>query len=117
VWVVTAVLWLSASTPLWLGPVADLGARVDPTTPTLILACSPLAHLAAAAGHDLLRGEWFYAHSTLGSLQVEYPRVEILLVGYALVAAALTLLLASVRRRPNGTAAGIPSISPLERYS
>ncbi len=117
VWVVTALLWLSASTPLWLGPVADLGARVDPTAPTLILACSPLAHLAAAAGHDLLRGEWFYAHSTLGSLQVEYPRVETLLVGYALVAAALTLLLASVRRRPNGTAAGIPPITPLERYS
>ena len=49
-WTVTAVLWLAASTPLWLGPVADLSARQEPMAPTVILACSPLAHLAAAAG-------------------------------------------------------------------
>ncbi len=98
VWTVTALLWLAASTPLWLGPVADLSARQEPSAPTVILASSPLAHLAAAAGNDVLRGEWFYGHSSLGSLQADYPRIGTLLVTYLLLAAALSLLLASVRR-------------------
>lgn len=97
-WIVTAVLWLAASTPLWLGPIADLRARQEPMAPTVILACSPLAHLATAAGNDVLRGEWFYGHSSLGSLQVDYPRIGTLLVTYLLLAAALSLLLANVRR-------------------
>lgn len=97
-WTVTATLWLAASTPLWLGPVADLSARHEPMVPTIILACSPLAHLAAAAGNDVLRGEWFYGHSSLGSLQVDYPRVGTVLVAYLLLAAALSLSLTAVRR-------------------
>lgn len=105
-WIVTAVLWLAASTPLWLGPVADLSARQAPMAPTVILACSPLAHLATAAGNDVLRGEWFYGHSSLGSLQVDYPRIGTLLVTYLLLAAALSLLLAYVRR-------GLPSNASL----
>jgi len=116
-WTVAALLWLAGSTPLWLGPVADLGAHVEPRIPTIVLACSPLAHLATAAGHDLLRGQWFYAHSSLGSLQVEYPGVGSLLAAYALAAAVLTLLLVSVRRWSHPAAAGAPSISPLEHYS
>lgn len=97
-WMVVSLLWLAASTPLWLGPVADLGARQEPALPTLILACSPLAHLAAAAGHDVLRGEWFYGHSSLGSLQLDYPRVGPMLVAYALLAALLSLLLVPLQR-------------------
>lgn len=117
VWGVTAVLWLAGSTPIWLGPVAELGGRLRPMTPTFILACSPLAQLAAAAGHDLLRGEWFYAHSSLGSLQVEYPRVDTWLVAYALAAATLSLLLVPFRRGANPAAGAVSSISSLERYS
>ena len=65
-WRVTALLWLAAAAPLWLGPLADLFAGVRPRLPTFVLASSPLAHLAAAAGYDILRGQWFYAHSSLG---------------------------------------------------
>jgi hypothetical protein len=97
-WMVASLLWLAASTPLWLGPVADLGARQEPGLPTLILACSPLAHLAAAAGHDVLRGEWFYGHSSLGSLQVDYPGVGVVLAAYVLLTVVLSLLLALSRR-------------------
>lgn len=103
-WTIAVILWLAASTPLWLGPVADLSARQVPMVPTITLACSPLAHLAAAAGNDVLRGEWFYGHSSLGSLQVDYPRVGSLLIAYALLAAALGLLLAIVRRRARSRA-------------
>jgi hypothetical protein len=116
-WTVTAVLWLAVSTPLWLGPVADLSARQEPMAPTVILACSPLAHLAAAAGHDVLRGEWFYAHSSLGSLQVDYPRSGTLLITYLLLAAALSLLLAPVRRWSQLTARRVSPNSPGESGS
>lgn len=97
-WMVAGLLWLAASTPLWLGPVADLGARQEPSMPTVILACSPLSHLAVAAGHDFLRGEWFYGHSSLGSLQADYPRIGAILVAYVMLASLLTLLLAPLRR-------------------
>lgn len=116
-WIVTAVLWLTASTPLWLGPVADLSARQAPMAPTVILACSPLAHLAVAAGNDVLRGEWFYGHSSLGSLQVDYPRIGTLLVAYVLLAAALHLLLAYLRRCLPSTAGPVGPGSPGEPAS
>jgi hypothetical protein len=91
-WSVTALLWLAAAAPAWLGPAADLGARSDPRWPSLVLGSSPLAHLASAAGYDVLRGQWFYAHSSLGALQVDYPPVATLLIVYALALVALTLL-------------------------
>ena len=116
-WTVTVVLWLAASTPLWLGPFADLSARQEPMAPTVILASSPLAHLAAAAGHDVLRGEWFYGHSSLGSLQVDYPRTGTLLVTYLLLAAALSLLLAPMRRWSQSAARRASHNSPGESGS
>ncbi len=91
-WSVTALLWLAAAAPAWLGPAADLGARTDPRWPSFVLGSSPLAHLASASGYDVLRGQWFYAHSSLGALQVDYPRVATLLIAYALALVALTLL-------------------------
>jgi hypothetical protein len=91
-WSVTALLWLAAAAPAWLGPAADLGARTDPRWPSFIFGSSPLAHLASASGYDVLRGQWFYAHSSLGALQVDYPRVATLLVTYAFALVALTLL-------------------------
>jgi hypothetical protein len=92
VWTVAALLWVTASAPLWLGPVADLGAVARPGLPSLVIAVSPLAQLAAAAGHDLLRDQWFYAHSSLGSLQAEYPPLAGVLLAYVIAGVAFTLL-------------------------
>ncbi len=103
-WTVTAVLWLAAAAPLWLGPLADLLAGVRPRLPTLVLGSSPLAHLAAAAGYDILRGQWFYAHSSLGGLQADYPPLPLLLSAYIAAAVALTLIRAGQARLLGGLA-------------
>ena len=104
-WTVTAVLWLAAAAPLWLGPQADLFAGAWPRLPTFVLGSSPLAHLAAAAGYDILRGQWFYAHSSLGALQVDYPRLPLLLSAYLAAAVTLTLLRTGQARLLGGLAA------------
>jgi hypothetical protein len=114
-WSVTAMLWLASAAPLWLGPVADLGARVNADVPSRILAASPLAHLATAAGYDLLRNQWFYAHSSLGALQVGYPAVRILLLSYAFAAATLTLLAVPFGGRSTDTSAGPQPMTSRER--
>jgi hypothetical protein len=116
-WTIMATLWLSAAAPLWLGPVADLGAGVNPALPTAVLACSPLVHLATAAGYDLLRSQWFYGHSSLGALQVEYPGIATLLLGYGAAGAVLTLLTIPFGRRPKDTALVEPRIAQGERHS
>jgi hypothetical protein len=90
-WLVTATLWLLAAAPLWLGPLADLGAR-NGSAPTAIVAASPLVHIALAAGQDLLRTEWFYAHTSLGALQFEYPTLVTVAIAYLGGAAALAVL-------------------------
>ena len=92
VWTVLGLLWGTASAPLWMGPFADAAVTRWPGLPSLIAAASPLTQLAAAAGHDLLRDQWFYAHSSLGSMQVAYPELPTLWVGYALATVALTLV-------------------------
>jgi hypothetical protein len=92
VWTVLGLLWGTASAPLWMGPFADAAVTRWPGLPSLLAAASPLTQLAAAAGHDLLRDQWFYAHSSLGSMQVAYPELPTLWVGYALAAVALTLV-------------------------
>ena len=92
VWTVLALLWVAASAPLWMGPLADAAAVRWPGLATVIVGASPLTQLSVAADHDLLRDQWFYARSSLGSMQVAYPGLPGLLVGYALAAVALTLL-------------------------
>ena len=104
-WTVTALLWLAAAAPLWLGPLADLFAGARPRLPTFVLGSSPLAHLAAAAGYDILRGQWFYAHSSLGGLQVDYPPLPLLLSAYIAAAVALTFIRAGQARLLGGLAA------------
>jgi hypothetical protein len=104
-WTVTAVLWLAAAAPLWLGPLADLFAGARPRLPTLVLGSSPLAHLAVAAGYDILRGQWFYAHSSLGGLQVDYPRLSLLLAAYVAASIVLALVRAAQVRLLGGLAA------------
>jgi hypothetical protein len=57
--------------PIWLGPIA--GAAGNPMLLTnLIVAASPLSALAVALDLDVLRTNWFYQHSVLGSLRYEY---------------------------------------------
>lgn len=91
-WIGAAILWLSASAPAWLGPLADILAHGNQGAPAAIAAVSPLSHLAVAAGHDLLRNEWFYAHSPIGSLQFDYPAATVLFLSYIAVATLLAVL-------------------------
>lgn len=57
--------------PIWLGPIAE--AAGNPVWLTnLIVAASPLSALAVALDLDVLRTNWFYQHSALGSLRYEY---------------------------------------------
>ncbi|MCM2310279.1 MAG: hypothetical protein NDI84_02650 [Steroidobacteraceae bacterium] len=90
-WLVTTALWLLAAAPLWLGPLADLGAHTG-SAPTAIAAASPLVHIALAAEQDLLRTEWFYAHTSLGALQFEYPTLLAVGIAYLGGAAGLAVL-------------------------
>jgi hypothetical protein len=79
------VLLLTAA-PVWLSPwLAPLGS--DSPLARGVLLASPLVQLATAAGWDVLRSPWIYAHSVLGSLRFEYPSLRAL----ALIDATLCL--------------------------
>ena len=78
------------SLPLWLGPVAELLSGRRAWIIDAAAAVSPLTHLAVASENDLLRNQWFYAHSNLATLPVSYPDRADLAWSYA----ALTLVLA-----------------------
>jgi hypothetical protein len=116
-WTITSALWLAAGAPLWLGPVADLGARSHADVPSAIVACSPLVHLAVASGYDLLRSQWFYGHTSLGALQVDYPRLTTLLLVYAGASVLLTLVSIPFGRRPNDTSPIQPRMVQGERQA
>jgi hypothetical protein len=53
------------------------------------VATSPPVHLGVAAGQDLLRTQWWYAHTSFGSLQFDYPSLST--IAWAYVATALVL--------------------------
>jgi hypothetical protein len=57
--------------PIWLGPIAEAAGNPMWLT-NLIVAASPLSALAVALDLDVLRTNWFYQHSVLGSLRYEY---------------------------------------------
>jgi hypothetical protein len=106
-WLVAATLWLLAAAPLWLGPLADLQARDGTAAAEAIVAASPLVHLGLAAGQDVLRTQWFYANSSLGSLQFDYPSLTSVALGYAFTAAVLGLFAVGFARRG---AAALPAV-------
>lgn len=90
-------LWVLAAAPVWLAPLAELHASSSSATPWLadaLLAASPLAQLAVAAGNDLLRNDWFYAHSALAGMPVSYPRLGLVLPAWL----ALGALPAAIER-------------------
>jgi hypothetical protein len=91
-------LWALAAAPVWLAPLAELHASSRSASPWFadaLLAASPLAQLAVAAGNDLLRNDWFYAHSALGGMPVGYPRLGLVLPAWL----ALGALPAAIERR------------------
>jgi hypothetical protein len=106
-WLVAATLWLLTAAPLWLGPLADLQAREGTAVAEAIVAASPLVHLGLAAGQDVLRTQWFYANSSLGSLQFDYPSLTSVALGYAFTAAVLGLFAVGFARRG---AAALPAV-------
>ena len=91
-WLAAAILWLLATAPLWLGPLAALGAEAGAARSSAIVAASPLVHLGVAAGQDLLRTQWWYAHTSFGSLQFDYPSLAAIARAYVATALALAAL-------------------------
>jgi hypothetical protein len=92
---VAAVLAVAGTLPFWLGPAAELAARQHPAALDLVVAWSPVTHLAVASGHDILRQAWLYEHANLAALPVEYPAGATLAWAYA---AALALLVIAALR-------------------
>jgi hypothetical protein len=72
--------------PIWLGPIAEVAGNPMFLT-NLIVALSPLSALAVALDLDILRTNWFYQHSMLGSLRYEY----LPWVGYVAVLGVLSI--------------------------
>jgi len=82
--------------PIWLGPIAE--ATGNPMWLTnLIVAASPLSAFAAALDLDVLRTNWFYQHSALGSLRYEYFSW----LGYVAVLGVLVIVIAAMGRSYN----------------
>lgn len=111
-WLVAATLWLLAAAPLWLGPLADLEAREGTAVAEAIVAASPLVHLGLATGQDVLRTQWFYANSSLGSLQFDYPSLTSVALGYACAAAVLAVLAVGFARRGAAATPPVHASSP-----
>jgi hypothetical protein len=104
-WLVVAALWLLAAAPLWLGPLADLGASTGPGLAEAIVTASPLVHVAVAAGQDLVRTQWFYAHTSLGALPFEYPALPVIAFGYVAAAVILAAVCFLLSRPDSGGSA------------
>lgn len=102
---VALMLALLGSLPLWLGPAGELLASRHDGAIDLIVGLSPLTHLSVAAANDLLRNDWFYAHSSLAGLQFSYP--GLVATAWALAAAGLGLALLTLARRPAGHGANV----------
>ncbi len=79
------LLGIFAASPVWLGPWAEVTGHVQAAN--VVVAVSPLSYLAALAQYDYLRGQWFYAHSPLGSLRFDYPGVLAASMAWAALAA------------------------------
>ena len=78
--------------PIWLGPIVE--ATGNPMLLTnWIVAASPLSALAVALDLDVLRTNWFYQHSALGSLRYEYFSW----LGYVAVLGILSIVIAAPR--------------------
>jgi hypothetical protein len=109
-------LWLLAAAPVWLSPLAESHASSTSASPwlaDLLLNVSPLAQLAVAAGNDLLRNDWFYAHSALAGMPVSYPRLALVLPAWL----ALGALPSAIERRARPARPNSPVHAALESPS
>ena len=98
---VASALAALGTLPFWLGPAAESLLARHPGIIDVLVALSPVTHLAVASGNDLLHNPWLYEHSNLAVLPVSYPGLGTLAMGYASACAVLALaVLASQRRRP-----------------
>jgi hypothetical protein len=113
-WLAAAILWLLATAPLWLGPLAALGADAGPERSSAIVAASPLVHLGVAAGQDLLRTQWWYAHTSFGSLQFDYPALSTIALACAAMVLALAALDFVLSRRDASPRPSLPEPLPTQ---
>jgi hypothetical protein len=84
--------------PFWFGPAAELLAARYSAAIDIVVGASPLFHLAAASGNDLLRNSWFYEHSNFAVLPVAYPGLGALAWCYG--SACLMLAIVALARLP-----------------
>jgi hypothetical protein len=93
------ILLAMAVSPLAVAPlISTLGARRELIEASMLL--NPWLVTAGLSGLDLLRMQWVYALSPLGSLEAAYPRLALAVLAYA--GAGMLLLGASVRQlRPH----------------
>jgi hypothetical protein len=101
--------------PFWLGPAAESLSARHPGIIDLVVALSPVTHLAVASGNDLLHNPWLYEHSNLAQLPVSFPELATLAWGYATACAALAAV-ALAARRPRRATPVIP-IDPTQEQS
>ncbi len=80
---------LLGSLPLWLGPLAELLLPRAEGAIDVVLAASPLTHLAVASGNDLMRNPWLYQHSNLAALPFAYPELSRVAATYAAIGLGL----------------------------
>lgn len=116
-WFAVLGLALSGSLPMWGGPVAELLSARHPDLLDMVVATSPLVHLAVASGSDLLHTQWLYQNSNLAALPVNYPDTSSLALGYAVVCLAAALTVPAWRLARRNVPAVVVLVSSKERSS
>ena len=96
---VTLLAAIITSTPLWMGPLADIYQAGDVIV-NGVVAINPLTHFSVAAEYDYLRSEWLYQNSAFGSLPFSYPGLIGITVFYAIFVFTVQLVLWGVTRHP-----------------
>ena len=101
--------------PFWFGPAAEALSARHPGLIDIVVAISPVTHLAVASGNDLLHNPWLYEHSNLALLPVSYPGLGTLAWCYGSACALLAIaVLAS--HRPRRAASPLPT-DPIQEQS
>ena len=103
---IALVLLLVAALPLWLGPAAELSLADHPGFVEVVVAVSPLTHLALASGNDLFHQPWLYQYANLATFRFDYPPVGSVLGAYAVVAGLLLATVAALARWPRAKLSG-----------
>jgi len=94
---VTLLAAIITSTPLWMGPLADIYPAGDVIV-NGVVAINPLTHFSVAAEYDYLRSEWLYQNSAFGSLPFAYPGLIGITVFYTIFVFTVQLVLRGVTR-------------------